>query len=176
MISTIDKAPTGKWQRLFYRGPAIDALYNDYARQGRVDHSAPITASHEAVVDAPVARVWEVLSRADRWNEADPSISDVRLDEGVTEGARFTWRNGRARLTSRFAVVDVGRELSWTGQAMGAKVVNRHVLTPTVDGKTRLFTEESMAGSLLVLFFDRAKLHAALEQWVTAIATASLDA
>jgi hypothetical protein len=174
MICTTEQARTGKWQRLVYRGPAIDVLFNEYARRRRIDDAAPITASHEVVIDAPTARVWEVLSRPDLWSQADSRISHVQLENGVTEGARFTWRNGRTRLTSRFAVVEDGRELTWTGQAMGAKVVHRHVLAPTVDGKTRLFTEESMAGCLLVLFFDRAKLHAALEQWLTAITTASV--
>ena len=95
--------------------------------------------------------------------------SDVRLDGGVVEGARFTWRNGRTRLASRFAVVDANRELTWTGAALGAKVVHRHVMTPTDNGMTRLYSEESMAGPFLVLLFSSAKLRAALEHWLTAI-------
>ena len=95
----------------------------------------------------------------------------MQLDAGVRPDARFTWVNGRAHLQSRFAVVDVGRELTWTGTSLGVKAVHRHVLEPRGDGTTRLFSEESMAGPLLVLFFSRAKLRAALEKWLRAIQT-----
>jgi uncharacterized protein YndB with AHSA1/START domain len=175
MISTAttQRAPLGRWNRLFYRGPSAEVLHNDYARQRRIDDTAPISASFEVIIDAPVDRVWEVLSRPEGWGGVDPAIRDVRLDGGVVEGARFAWRNGRTRLTSRFAVVEANRELSWTGAALGAKVVHRHVMTPTEHGMTRLYSEESMAGPLLVLLFSSAKLRAALEQWLAAIKTAA---
>lgn len=138
-------------------------------RQRRTDAAAPIVARQEVVIDAPVDRVWQVLSHPEDWATVDPGISDVHLEGGVVEGARFTWRNGKARLSSRFAVVDPNRELTWTGTTLGAKVVHRHVLTPTDDGRTRLATEESMTGTLLVLVFSRAKLQTALEKWIGAI-------
>ena len=98
----------------------------------RTDPDAPIFATHHVVIDAPVERVWEVLSHPDGWTGVDPTIRNVRLEGGVVEGARFTWRNGKAKLASRFAVVDPGHELTWTGHVMGSKVVHRHVLDPTV--------------------------------------------
>ena len=173
MISTSERNPVGRWQRLLYAGPPIEVLYRDYACRGRIDPAAPITAAHEVVIDAPVRRVWQALSRPQRWSDVDADIREVRLDGDVIEGTAFTWRNGRTRLASRFAVVDEERELTWTGVARGAKAVHRHVLTPTDDGRTRLFTEESMSGTGLVLFFSSAKLRAALEKWLSAIAAAA---
>jgi Polyketide cyclase / dehydrase and lipid transport len=171
--STTQRLPLGRWHRLFYRGPSTEELYNDFACERRIDDTAPISASFQVTIDASVDRVWEVLSRPNDWGGVDPTIRDVRLDGPVVEGAPFTWRNGRTRMTSRFAVVDGLHELTWTGTALGAKVVHRHVMTPTGQGTTRLCSEESMAGPLLVLVFSSAKLHAALEQWLTAIRTAA---
>jgi hypothetical protein len=173
MIATAQRVPLRRWQRLFYRGPAIDVLFEQYARRRRIDGLAPISASCELVIDAPVERVWDVLSRPLGWPDIEPGIRNVRLHADVVEGTRFTWRNGRTRLTSRFAVVEPGRELTWTGSALGTKVVHRHLLAPTSDGTTHLRSEESMAGPLLVLFFSEAKLHAALEKWLNAIASAA---
>jgi hypothetical protein len=85
-------------------------------------------------------------------------VSDVRNDEGVVVGTQFTWRNGQTRLRSRFAVVDQERELTWTGSAMGVKVVDRHVLSVAGAHRTRLVTEESMAGRLAVLFLSSPNL------------------
>jgi hypothetical protein len=83
------------------------------------------------------------------------------------------WVNGRARIRSRFAVVDPGRELTWTGISTGAKAVDRHVLEATDDAATRVRSEESMAGPLLVLFYNSAKLRTGMEQWLTALKTAA---
>ena len=166
-------AESGRWRKILYRGPALDVLHDDYARRRRIDETAPITASYTVTVAAPVPLVWQVLAQPERWHEVDSAIRDVRVDGGVTEGARFTWRNGKTRLTSRFAVVDPERELTWTGTALGAKVVHRHVLRPAPDGSTEFFTEESMAGPFLVLVFNRAKLHDALARWASAIAVAA---
>jgi hypothetical protein len=159
--------------RLRSRGPDIETLHADYASRGRIDEAAPIVASYTLHIEAPVTRVWEVLSRPERWPAIEPAITHVRLDCGVVAGGRFTWRNGKARLTSRFAVVDPERELTWTGTGLGAKVVHRHVLEPTRDAKTSLFTEESMTGPLVALFFRSDKLRLALERWLTAISVAA---
>jgi uncharacterized protein YndB with AHSA1/START domain len=165
--------PLGTWRRLFYTGPSAAVLYEDYARRGRIDDLAPISARCETIIDAPPERVWELLSHPQRWDQFASEVGDVRLDDGVVEGGRFTWRNGKAKLSSRFAVVDPGHELTWTGTALGSKAVHRHLLTPTNDHQTRLVSEESMAGPLLVLFFSSAKLHASLTMWLAAISAAA---
>lgn len=159
--------------RLFYGGPSIGVLHEEYAKKGRIDDEAPVKASHEVLVEAPVERVWGLLSDAPKWGAWAPDIHEVRVDSAVTADARFVWRNGKARIRSRFAVVDAGRELTWTGVSSGAKAVHRHVLEATDEGATRVFSEESMSGPLLVLFFDDAKLRTGMEKWLTALKTAA---
>ncbi len=57
--------------------------------------------------------------------------------------------------------------------AYGAKAVHRHVLKLTEGGATRVFSEESMAGPLLVLFYNSAKLGADMEEWLSALKSAA---
>jgi uncharacterized protein YndB with AHSA1/START domain len=161
-------------KQLFYGGPSIGVLHEEYAKKGRIDEKAPITTAYEVRIEAPVERVWELLSNPPDWGTFDSDIHDVHLDSGVRADARFTWRNGKARMKSRFAVVDADREITWTGIAYGAKAVHRHVLEPTGDGgATQLLCEESMAGPLLTLFFNSAKLQAGLEKWLSALKRAA---
>jgi uncharacterized protein YndB with AHSA1/START domain len=162
-----------KVKRLFYGGPTIEVLHEEYAKKGHIDAEAPVKASHEVLIEAPVERVWGLLRDVSGWGTWYPDVHDVRLDSGVKEDARFTWRNGKARIKSRFAVVDTEREITWTGVSSGAKAVHRHVLESTGDGATRVFSEESMAGLLLVLFFDSAKLGADMEEWLAALKIAA---
>jgi len=163
----------GMLNRLFYGGPSIEALHEVYAKKGRIDEEAPIKASREVRIEAPVERVWGLLSDPRGWGAWYPDIHDVRLDPGVEAGARFDWANGKAHMRSRFAVVEAGREITWTGVAYGAKAVHRHVLEPTEGGATRVFSEESMAGPLLVLFYTSAKLGAEMEEWLSALKSAA---
>jgi uncharacterized protein YndB with AHSA1/START domain len=149
-------------------------LHEEYAKRGRIDEKAPVKASHEVRIEAPVERVWKLLSNARGWGTWYPDIHDIHLDSEVKVDARFTWTNDEARIKSTFAVVEVGRGITWTGVSSGAKVVHRHVLEPTSDGgATRLFCEESMAGPLLMLFYDSAKLQAGMEKWLSALKTAA---
>jgi uncharacterized protein YndB with AHSA1/START domain len=158
--------------QLLYRGPALEVLHERYAKHGRIDDHAPVTAAYEVHIDAPVRRVWGLLADPSDWPTFDPAIHDVELDT-VAPDARFTWTNGRARMKSRFAVVDRDREITWTGVSSGAKAVHRHLLQATGDGGTRVVSEESMAGPLLVLFYSSAKLQAGMQQWLTALKTAA---
>jgi len=100
-------------------------------------------------------------------------VSRVRLPAGVAVDAPFTWANGRSRIRSRFAVVDAGRELTWTGVSGGARAVHRHVLRPAAGGATELASEESMAGPLLTLFHDGAKLDRGTAGWLAAVKAAA---
>ncbi|MGW6912880.1 SRPBCC family protein [Kitasatospora sp. NPDC054939] len=163
------------FREMRYRGPSLDELHENYAKQHRIDEAAPIRSAHEVVVDAPAERVWALLADPAGWSAFDPAIRDVRIagDGTVAVDTRFTWVNGRTAIASRFAVVEPLREIIWTGSAMGSRAVHRHLITTRDDGATLVRTEESMAGTLLGLFYDSAKLHAELTRWLDSIKTAA---
>jgi hypothetical protein len=158
---------------LLYRGPSLLALHEQYAKQGRIDERAAVTAARSVRVDAPPRRVWQVLSAAEAWPDVATEISSIDLPGGVAPDAAFVWVNGRARIKSRFAIVEPLRELTWTGVSSGARAVHRNVLHPLNDHETQLQSEESMAGPLLTLFYNRDKLSAALQRWLMAVKAAA---
>ncbi len=125
------------------------------------------------LIAAPVARVWQLLSDAPGWGMVDSNIHDIHLESNVTADARFDWAYGKARMQSMFAVVDPGREITWTGVAFGAKVIHRHLLTSADEGTTQIYTEESMGGPLFILFYNSTKLKTRLEKWLTMLKNAA---
>ena len=159
--------------QLLYRGPSIEVLHEQYAKREHIDTRAPVSAAYEVEIDAPVQRVWELLADPMAWPSFAPEVHDVHLDAPVAVDTRFTWANGKAHMKSRFAVVDPGREITWTGVSSGFKAVHRHLLDATSDTTTRVRSEESMAGPLLPLVYGSAKLQAGLEQWLTALKAAA---
>ena len=159
--------------QLLYRGPSIEVLHQRYAKRERIDSRAPVTAAHEVEIHAPVQRVWDLLADPMAWPSFAPEVHGVHLDGPVAVDTSFTWANGRSRMKSRFAVVEPGREITWTGVSSGFKAVHRHLLEATGDGATRVRSEESMAGPLLVLFYGSAKLQAGIEAWLAGLKRAA---
>ncbi|MCX5210295.1 SRPBCC family protein [Kitasatospora sp. NBC_00240] len=159
--------------KLFYAGPSLATLHTEYAKQGRIDDRAPVASASQTRIEAPVERVWAVVADVAGWHRFLPAHRVLELADGVREDARFVWAMGSTRITSRFAVVDPGRELTWTGLAMGVKAVDRHVLTPTGDGATLLRIEESMAAPVVAVLFGRERLRTQHEQWLAAVKAAA---
>lgn len=150
--------------RMTYRGPALETLHDEYAKNGRIDDDAPIRGRRRIAIEAPVALVWKTLIDLPRWNEIlEPDVKDVAAPDGIAADAVFTRTIRRAKITARFAVVDENRELAWTGSSFGANVVHRFLLEPASEGTTSVLVEESMAGRLLGTFFSVEKLCASLE-------------
>jgi hypothetical protein len=49
-------------KQLFYRGPSIDVLHEEYAKKGRIDARAPVGAAREIRIEAPLGRVGSYWS------------------------------------------------------------------------------------------------------------------
>lgn len=159
--------------RLFRFGPPMDVLHEQYAKQGAIDENAPVRACQEVRIDAPVGRVWALLSNPKAWPRIDPRIHSVRLPSTVRPDAYFHWANGRSRITSRYAVVEPNRELTWTGASGGVRAVHRHLLEPVSGVQTILVSEESMSAPLLGVLFPTHKLRESLRQWLSAVKRAA---
>jgi hypothetical protein len=74
-------------------------------------------------------------------------------------------------MRSTFAVVNPGRELTWTGRFLGYKAVDQHLLEPAGNGRTTVTMRESLAGPLLPLFYRPSQLQAGHQRWLTALKT-----
>ncbi|WP_068921397.1 SRPBCC family protein [Planobispora rosea] len=158
-------------RKLFYRGPSLAVLHDEYAAHGRIDREAQLTSSSALVVDAPAERVWEIMADLAAW----PSWSNLEIVElgAVRPGAPFRWKLNGVPIRSRFAVVDPGRELTWTGVFLAYRAVDRHVLEPLDDGRTRVTVEESFAGPLAPLVYSERKLRANHERWLADLGNAA---
>ncbi|MFD3454454.1 SRPBCC family protein [Streptomyces sp. NPDC058691] len=159
--------------KLLYRGPKRQALHDEFAKHRRIDSDAPVVSVSEMRIAAPPERVWRIIADPSGWSSVLPGRRVVRLNNGVSQDAEFVWAMGRTTIKSRFAVVDEGRELTWTGVAMGVKAVDRQVLTATPDGGTVLRIEESMAAPLVRLLISPAKLRAQHGIWLAAVKAAA---
>jgi uncharacterized membrane protein len=105
-------------------------------------------------IAAPGARVWEVLTDVERWQEWTPSITSVkRLDSGPFG------MGSRARILQpkllpavwRVIAIEPGTSFAWVSTAPGVRVVGSHSIMPTPSGVTATIAVE-LQGILSGLF------------------------
>ena len=65
-----------------------------------IDENAPVWVRAETYIAATPAEVWDVLTDFARWPEWNPDVKDVHIDGPVASGTEFSWRAGRASITS----------------------------------------------------------------------------
>jgi uncharacterized protein YndB with AHSA1/START domain len=115
-----------------------------------VDRSAPAVADAETEIAADPETVWEVLTDLEGWPRWNPDVSSVRLDGRVEPGATFTWKAGRATITSTIRKTERPSLIGWTGKTAGIDAIHVWRLEPR-DGGTLVRTGESWQGLLVRL-------------------------
>ena len=158
--------------KLFYTGPSLPTLHEEYAKHSRIDEAAPLTSESSTVIDAPITQVWALVSDVARWPAWYPRMSVLSIG-AVRPDAPLRWKLGRLTMRSTFAVVDPPHELTWTGRFLGYHAVDQHLLEPAGDGRTRVTIRESLAGPLLPLLYRQPTLQAGHQQWLAALKAAA---
>jgi len=103
-------------------------------------------------IAAPVERVWTALVDAERYDEWNPIMRDVR--GRFTEGSPIGFRIKVGRLTVPISAKVVradGTELRWEGGTSRVKGSHYFHLEPLADGRTRLVHGEEFQGAPFVL-------------------------
>jgi hypothetical protein len=156
-------------KKLFYVGPSWDALHEEYAKKSRVDLNAPVQANGEIVIAAPPLEVWSTLSDVTNWPAIRSDVHDVKGNGPAAPGAVFTWASNKHRLTSRFGVVEPGRELTWTTTAPGVKMAHWYGFEPVNASSTRIRCSESLAGPIVTFVIDDKRLEYQIRTWLEGI-------
>lgn len=90
-----------------------------------------------ADVDAPPARVWEVISDIDRWHEWSPSINSVKRLDGApfAVGSRALIHQPKfPPATWKITEIIPGKSFTWVSTAPGIRVVAFHGVVPASSG------------------------------------------
>ena len=131
--------------------------------------SGPGPTTHtEMVIDAPVERVWDVLTDLPGWNVWNPTLFDVK---GPAAGATSPWRPAagtevrmklrmwklKVPMRQQIRVVDPPRQFTWRSKQMlpaaAFDVVRTFRLEPVDENRTRFVQTEEGSGFLAKAIF-----------------------
>lgn len=105
---------------------------------------------------APPEAVWQWLIRPDRWPDYYRNARRVRSKNGpwpeIAIGSTFTWVTFNAPVTTTVTEFLPFTRLAWTGSGMGSVGHHAWVLEKTLEGGTRIVTEETQRGRAVALF------------------------
>jgi uncharacterized protein YndB with AHSA1/START domain len=88
-------------------------------------------------IDAPAARVWEVMSDVVHWHEWTRSIRSIkRMDNGpFVVGSRAIVRQPKfPPALWKVVAIEPGRSFTWANTAPGMRVVGHHAVEPRGAG------------------------------------------
>lgn len=156
----------------FYIGPSYDILFEEYARQGRIDEQAPVKTSGGILIAAPPERVWDLLIDLARWPVINPAFSDVRLQSLPAERTTFSFKLNNFPIKAELAAVDPCRLLTWVGTSLWFRAIDVLRLEPVPSG-SRLYMAESFSGFLAPLFVSSEQLRRQHDQTLNAFKRAA---
>jgi hypothetical protein len=138
----------------------------ELARSGRIRDDAPVKASLQLTIHAPVEKVWALLTDVNHWPKWQPDISQAAMKGPLQSGTDFSWTIGGTSIHSRIAVVQPSAQFGWTGKAFGARAIHIWKLSRLPDRQTMVTVEESMTGFLLTVFYSSKKLQKSDQRWL----------
>jgi uncharacterized protein YndB with AHSA1/START domain len=116
-----------------------------YANEPTIAWNAPVFSTHEIEIDAPIDRVWGILTAIEQWPAWNPDVKSMSVDGPVAEGVTFRWKAGPGTITSRVEHLARPRLVAWSGRTLGIRAVHIWRLEAR-DGTTLASTEESYDG------------------------------
>lgn len=135
-----------------------------------IDQTAPMSARTEILIDAPVEKVWAVLTGIERWPEWRADVSNARLEGSLAVGTSLKWKTKGVAITSTIQELESGRCIGWTGSSVGTKAIHTWTFE-TQANSTHVITEESLSGWFpsLLKVFDPTFLEKSLAGWLRAL-------
>ena len=152
---------------------------SSYPAASHVNPAAPVQTRQTTRINAPVEKVWRLMSQISQWAAWNSDISAAQLNGPLQPGTSFDWEAGGITIHSPLHTVEPRAALGWSGTAFGSFAVHNWSFTPEPepepDGSTEVRVEEGMAGwlvSLLQPIFQRG-LDDSSAQWLTCLQQAA---
>src|SRR5262249_27164449 len=132
-----------------------------------INRAAPVTASAEVLIRAPLDLVWAIQTNIKEWGRWNPDVGNTEIRGPLEPGTEFRWKGGGLRIVSTIREIEPRRRMAWTGHTLGIEAA--HVWTFTErEGGVVVRTEESFEGFAVKVLpgMLRRMLMSSLEKWV----------
>lgn len=116
----------------------------------KINNNAPAKCSKEITINAPVEKVWSILTDIDNWTSWQTAITFSKINGELKPETTFDWKSEGLKIHSTLHTVKPYKYLGWTGKSLGSFAIHNWTLED-INGKTKVYVEESMEGFLVKL-------------------------
>lgn len=137
---------------------------------GFTPDKADLFAHNEIQIAASCTKVFNTITRAEKWPSWYPNSKDVKVhgsrDGTLRAGSRFDWNTFGLAVQSRIHEFVSGRRIGWFGNAENLKAYHTWLLTPKAGG-CFVQTEEVVKGqgAIDLRKSDPAAMHKGHDVW-----------
>lgn len=105
----------------------------------------PVFASAEAVINAPIGKVWKIQTDLKDWSRWNPDIESMQVNGAIGVGAVFIWKAGGITIESTITEFHPNSRIAWKGKATGVDACHVWVFKE-MGNATHVYTEETFTG------------------------------
>lgn len=140
-----------------------------------IDGKAPVVVHCDLVIEAPLWRVWQLLTEVASWPDWHPDITATAADGPLRTDGVFRWSTAGLDIESTVYSLWPRRRIIWGGTTNG--ITGIHLWTfDEIGSSVHVHTEESWAGDPVLADVDGtwAALRESLAAWLSHLKKAAL--
>lgn len=138
------------------------------ASSGQMMPAAPIIATRFIEIDAPLDKVWKILTDVSQWELWHPYLANAILAGPFAAGSQLTYGGFIKHHLEIAKVID--KQLAMLCGTMGGyKGITRWDVSQKDKGKTRVMFSECSSGFLIGKLYSNEKLGDHLQRWLEAL-------
>lgn len=132
-----------------------------------INQNAPVITRDQAVISAPLERVWNIQIDVAAWPQWQPDVDSVTVDGPLAVGRSFRWQTAGLDIVSTVKVMEPFGRIEWGGPANGITAIHVWSFDETSSG-VLVETEESWEGAPVDAATEQmqAALDDSLAQWL----------
>ena len=138
---------------------------NELAREGKINENASIRDQHSIIINAPIDKVWNILTDFNTWPSWNPEITKVEVSEEVRESTSFSWTLNGNKINSQVQLFKAPNELAWSGKSKWIKGIYSWQLESD-ENQTIVTLSSSLQGAFIFLVNSHQKVYNELLQWL----------
>jgi uncharacterized protein YndB with AHSA1/START domain len=148
-------------------GMTMDRLAR-LASDGQMIPAAPILASRSITIDAPLDKVWHLLTTVSEWEQWYSYLKNAKLDGPFAVGTRVSY-GGLFKHDLRIAKFVQQEMVMIYGKLAGFSGITRWDFRKLGENSTQVTFTESSEGPLLGLLYSNKRLETHLQNWLEAL-------
>ena len=137
------------------------------SKEGKINENAGITDKHSIIINAHVAKVWEILTHIEDWDKWNPEISDIEINNTENKDViNFKWSFDDIHYHSQVQKINKNELFSFVNKSRYIKGITTWEIEDQDNLQTIVTLSVSIQGMFMLLSINHQKLYREVLNWL----------